>query len=345
MKAAVLYQIGKPLAVESDIEVPALQPGQVLVEVAYSGVCQSQLMEVRGKRGEDRYLPHLLGHEASGTVRDIGEGVFKIKSGDKVILTWIKGEGADCAGTQYRKDGITINSGPVTTFSDVTVVSENRCIRLPEGVPMDLAPLLGCAIPTGAGIITNILCPRRENTLTVFGMGGVGLSAVMAAKAYECSMIIAVDIEDHKLYKAKDFGATHLINSSEGKVVDQVFEMTGGKGVDFSIEAVGRAQVVEAAFQSVRDAGGLCIVAGHPDGNEKAGLKPHDLIRGKQIQGAWGGESMPDCDIPLFARLYLDGKLPLEKLVSHRYKLKEVNQALIHLEERRVTRALLEFNL
>ncbi|MFQ5451086.1 MAG: zinc-binding dehydrogenase [Nitrospinaceae bacterium] len=342
MKAAVLYQTGHPLIVEEDIQIPGLQSGQVLVKVAYSGVCRSQLMEVRGQRGNDHYLPHLLGHEASGVVMDIGNGVSKVQKEDRVVLTWIKGVGAECVGAKYQKGNTTINSGSVTTFSNFTIVSENRCVKLPEGVPMDLAPLLGCAVPTGAGIVLNTIRPDPGNTLAVFGLGGIGLSAIMAAKALECSTIIGVDIEDRKLKTAKELGATHLIENSDKSATEKILQITEGKGVDYSIEAAGRAKVAETAFQSVKDDGGVCIIAGHPAKGETMRLDPFDLIKGKRIQGSWGGNCRPDRDIPLLAKLFREGKLPLEKMISHRFNLENINQALDSLENGDVTRVLIE---
>ena len=342
MKAAVLHETGHPLVIESDIQIPSLQPGQVLVRVEYGGVCHSQLMEVRGKRGEDHHLPHLLGHEASGVVINTGEAVSKVRKSDKVVLTWIRGDGAECAGAKYQKGNTIINSGPITTFNNFTVVSENRCVKLPEGIPMDLAPLLGCAIPTGAGIIFNTIKPKHNNTLAVFGLGGIGLSAIMAANALECSTIIAVDIEDHKLKTAQELGATHLINNRDGGALDEILKFSKNKGVDFSIEATGLVKVAETAFQSVKDNGGLSIIAGHPTHGETVSIDPFDLIKGKRIQGSWGGDCKPDRDIPLLGKLFLEGKLPLEKLISHRFSLENINKALNGLEEGNLKRALIE---
>lgn len=341
-KAAVLYQIGKPLVVERHIKVPELCSGQVLVRVAYSGVCHSQLMEVSGKRGEDRYLPHLLGHEGSGFVVKIGPKVTKVKQDDKVVLTWIKGEGINCQGAKYKKGNLAINSGAVTTFNEFTVVSENRCVKLPDGIPMDVASLFGCAVPTGAGMITNIIRPSKSNSIAIFGAGGIGLSVLMVAKLYECSIIIVVDIKEEKLKLAEELGATHTINSIVEDPVEKIFQITKGVGVDFSVEAAGLVSTIELAFSSVRKNGGLCTFASHPSFGEKIKIDPFDLICGKQILGSWGGGSKPDRDIPRFAQLYKDGKLPLEKLISHRYSLEQINQALEDLKNRRVVRALIK---
>ncbi len=342
-RAAVLYETGQPLRIE-ELTVPALQPGQVLVEVAYSGVCHSQLMEVRGRRGKDRFLPHLLGHEGSGVVIEVGPQVRKVQPGDQVVLTWIKGTGADCQGAQYLCDETRIQSGPITTFNRHSVVSENRCVRLPEGIPLDVASLLGCAVPTGAGIVLNEIRPQRESSIAIWGIGGIGLSAVMAAKLCDCAVIAAIDVEKSKLELAREFGATHLINALEGDPLEQIQLLTDGKGLDFAVEAAGRARTIEQAFHSIRKNGGLCVFASHPPAGDKIQLDPHDLISGKQIRGSWGGGSMPDEDIPRFADLYRRGQLPLEKLITHRYSLNQINDVFDELEQGIVARALIEMN-
>jgi S-(hydroxymethyl)glutathione dehydrogenase/alcohol dehydrogenase len=340
-RAAVLYETNLPLRIEQ-VEVPPLKPGQILVRVMFGGVCHSQLMEVRGARGSDRYLPHLLGHEGSGVVVEIGREVQKVRAGDEVILTWIKGKGADAGGTQYYYNGRLINAGPITTFSDYSIVSENRCVKLPEKIPLDVAALFGCAVLTGAGIVFNTMRPKRRSTILILGVGGVGLSAVMAARLKKCSVIIAVDTHETKLEMAKALGATHLVNARTENAIGRVSEIAGEAGVDYAVEAAGRAATIEQAFQAVRKGGGLCVFASHPPASERISLDPHDLISGKQIRGSWGGEADPDEDIPRFARYYLQGKMPLEKLITHRYKLEMINQALADLESGSVGRPLIE---
>ena len=343
MKAAVLYQTGQPLFVEDGIEIPALHPEQVLVKLAYSGVCHSQLMEVRGYRGHDRHLPHLLGHEGSGVVIDIGAKVTKVKRGDYVILGWIKGEGHDIVGgTRFQKGDTVINAGAITTFNEYAVVSENRCVKLPEGIPLDIAVLFGCAIPTGAGIVFHEIRLVPENSIAVFGLGGIGLSALMTILLFECRTVIAVDIEGNKLQLARHFGATHVIDSSKENPVEAIRQITDGRGVDYSIEAAGIAKTIEQAFLSVRTQGGRCVFASHPRAGETIELDPFDLICGRQITGTWGGSCKPDEDIPRLASLYREHNLPLGNLLSHRYSLENINQALNDLEERKIVRALIE---
>lgn len=341
--AAILYKLNEPLIIE-ELDIPDLQPGQVLVKIAYSGVCHSQLMEARGKRGKDPYLPHMLGHEGSGRVIHAGEGVAKVKPGDKVVLGWIKGRGMDVPGPKFVKDGVVINAGGVTTFSDYSIVSENRCVRLPGGVPMDCAVLFGCAIPTGAGMVINRIKPGKDSSVAVFGLGGIGLSALMTLGLYDCSKVIGIDIEDSKLKLAKDFGATHCINAAEEDVLEKINVITEARGVDYSIETTGLATSIETAFRSVRKFGGLCCFASHPQSGDNIRLDPYDLICGKKIEGSWGGESNPDRDVPRFGKLFRYGKLPLEKLLDHTYTLEQINQALDDLEDRKVIRPLIRMD-
>ncbi|MEW6329830.1 MAG: zinc-binding dehydrogenase [Pseudomonadota bacterium] len=344
MKAAVLHSLGEPLEIAMDIEIPALRPGQVLVRLAYSGVCHSQLMEVRGKRGPDKFLPHLLGHEGSGIVESVAPDVSKIKPGDRVILGWIKGEGRDGGGTVYNREQEQINAGGVTTFSEYSVVSENRCVPLPEDVPMDIAVLFGCAIPTGAGIVTNSIQPVDGSTIAIYGLGGIGMSALMATQLYRCEKVIAIDVEDTKLELAREFGANEVINSSRHDPVASILDLTGGRGVDYSVEAAGRTTTIEQAFKSVRNHGGRCVFASHPEHGSRISIDPYDLICGKRVEGSWGGACNPDRDTPRFAELYRAGRLPLEKLITKRYTLDHINEALVDLEQRRVGRPLIVIN-
>jgi len=339
MKAVVLTELNRPLKIK-ELEIPPLVDGQVLVKVAYSGLCRSQLMEVLGKRGKDRYLPHLLGHEGSGIVMQVSPGVEKVKKGDRVVLGWIKGDGAEVPCSHYKCGIETINSGAVTTFSDYSLVSENRLVKLPDDVPLKVGVLFGCAIPTGSGIIINELKPHAGSSIVVLGLGGIGLSALMALNLFECSKIIAIDIENDKLQLAKELGAHVVLNMQDGDCLEKVIKLTGG-GADYTVEATGLTKNIECAFQMVRKNGGQCIFASHPQSGEKIKLDPHDLISGKMIRGSWGGQCYPDRDLPRLFDLYRKGHLPVDKLLSKSYRLDEINQAFEDLQERRVIRALL----
>lgn len=322
--------------------IPELKPGQVLVDIAYSGVCHTQLLEVRGRRGPDRFLPHTLGHEGSGTVLEVGAGVAKVKPGDRVVLSWIKGRGAEVPFTIYGSSEGPINSGAVSTFMHQTVTCENRVTPIPDTMPLREAALLGCAIPTGAGIILNTARVRPGSSVAVFGVGGIGLSAVLAASLMNATTIIAIDVFDHKLEHACQVGATHLINARQGDPLATILEITGGRGVDYAIEAAGQCEAMEIAFRAVRDNGGLCVLAGNLPYGDYISLDPFDLIKGKRIVGTRGGESQLDSDIPLYVDLYMSGKLKLDRLITHTYGLDDIDRALEGLGHGKVGRGLIE---
>lgn len=338
-RAAVLEALGKPLVIK-EVEIPELLHGQVLVKVFFSGVCRSQLMEVRGGRGHDPWLPHLLGHEGAGQVLAVGGGVTKVQPGDEVILGWMRGQGLDAPGARYSCNGQMINSGRVTTFSNHTIVSESRVIKKPNDLPRDVAILFGCALPTGSGMVINELRPAIGSTVAILGLGGIGLSALAALGTYECKQIIAIDCSDEKLALAKEFGATHIINSSRDDVIGQVLKLKAG-GVDFCVESAGTVATIELGFTLVRKGGGKLLFASHPPEGETIKITPHDLISGKQIAGSWGGGSIPDRDIPRLFQRYRDGNIPLSRLITKRYRLEQINQALDDLEAGTVFRPLI----
>lgn len=345
MRAAVLFETGQPLKVVNNVIVPELIEGQVRVKMLYAGLCHSQLAEVRGHRGEDKFLPHMLGHEGVGEVVSVGENVSKVTVGDKVVLGWIKGNGLDAKGALYKWNDLTINSGGVTVFSDETVVSENRVVRLPDGIPDKLAVLLGCALPTGMGLVFNESTLSAGQTVCVVGLGGVGLSALIAASSKQPSLLIAIDVEAHKLELAKELGATHCVNLSDNNAHNRLKEICPD-GVDFSFEAGGTAKSIELAFDLIRENGGQCIFASHPKQGEKIELEPHAFHRGKNIKGSWGGSSRPDTDIPKLVNLYKEQKLlNIEKLLSKEYPLTKINDALDDLEARTINRALITFEM
>lgn len=341
-QAAVLNQVNKPLSIE-ELQIPELKAGQVLVKVSFSGVCHSQINEIRGLKGQDKYLPHTLGHEGSGVVQAIGPGVTKVKPQDQVVLTWIKGTGADVTSASYkRSDGTLVNSGAISTFLTEAVVSENRLVKIPEQMPLREATLLGCAIPTGGGIILNMAKVSSNTKIAIFGMGGIGFSALLMAKLNGAQRIIAVDIFDHKLKRALGLGATDIINARKEDVLTQIMEITQKQGVDYAIESAGEQQAMETAFQCVRNNGGLCIIAGNLPQGVKISLDPFNLISGKRIIGTWGGQTQPDRDVLVYVDLFLTGKLKLNGLITHTLKLEDINQALELLNSPEVGRVIIE---
>jgi S-(hydroxymethyl)glutathione dehydrogenase/alcohol dehydrogenase len=339
IRAAVLENVGKPLVI-SDLELPELNFGQVLVKVLFSGVCRSQLMEVRGGRGDDPWLPHLLGHEGSGIVLAVGDGVTKISPGDEVILGWIKGEGLDAPGAQYKRGNQFIHSGRVTTFCNYTIVSESRIVKKPKDLPFDTAILFGCALPTGAGMVLNELMPDVDQSVVVLGLGGIGLAALMMLKALGIKKIIAIDVSVEKLTLAKQLGATYTFNSTCGGVRQAVLDATKG-GADMCVESAGQVATIELGFSLIRKGGGRLLFASHPPEGEMIRLAPHELISGKKIAGSWGGASNPDRDIPRMHELFQSRHIPLGSLLTKRYSLEQVNEALDDLEAGRVFRPLI----
>ena len=341
-RAAVLANLGNDLEIFDDILLPEPGDSQVLVKIEYAGLCHSQLMEVQGLRGEDKYLPHMLGHEGVGSVVSVGNSVTKVVPGDAVILSWIKGDGQDAGGYQYSSvRGEKINAGSVTTFSEYAIVAENRLVKMPVGTPSKLAVLYGCAVPTGFGMVMNNLPENATGSIAFIGLGGIGMSALLAAGMYNFKNVFAIDINDDKLEIAKKYGATRVINPSRENPLDVIKDITHGQGVDYSFESAGTAKTIEMAYSFVKSKGGLCTFASHPSHAEKISLDPFDLICGKNIKGTWGGEVYPDRDIERFNQLYIQGDLPLETLVSKEYALDEINNAIDDLLNRKIVRALI----
>jgi S-(hydroxymethyl)glutathione dehydrogenase/alcohol dehydrogenase len=328
--AAVLVEPGRQLEL-ADLDIPVLKPGQVLVEIAFCGVCHTQVLEARGHRGEDRYCPHCLGHEGSGFVREVGRGVSKVKPDDRVILSWIRGCGADVPGTVYRWNGRNVNAGGITTFSTYSVVSENRLTPIPDDLDMRRAALVGCAVPTGAGVVFNTAPPRPGQSLVVFGTGGIGSCALAAAALAGCMPLVAVDVNEEKLTLAKQLGATHTINASSHDPVEAIRSLCPG-GADFAIEATGNTAVMRQALACVRPQGGTAVIVGNARHGQTLELDPRELNQGKRLLGTWGGENSPERDFPRYCKLIATGKLNIEPLLSRTYKLGEINAALDDLE-------------
>jgi S-(hydroxymethyl)glutathione dehydrogenase/alcohol dehydrogenase len=337
--AAVLVEPGRRLEL-AELDIPPLKPGQTLIALAYSGVCHTQVLEWRGQRGPDPYLPHCLGHEGSGTVLEVGPGVTKVRPGEAVILSWIKGSGADVPGTVYMWGERRVNAGAITTFARHAVISENRLTPVTAGLDLRDAAFLGCALPTGLGAVLNAARPRPGQSLVVFGCGGVGLCAVQAAALSGCWPILAVDVLHAKLEAARRCGATHVIDASEGDAVAAVADLCPG-GADFAVEASGRPEVMAQALLSVRPRGGTAVIVGNAPFGATIDLDPRQLNLGKRLLGTWGGDSVPDTDYPTYARLLLAGRLSVEPLLGPTYGLEAINDALADLAAGRVVRPLI----
>ncbi len=346
--AAVLVELGKPLEIV-DLEIPTLKPGQILVEITWSGMCHTQLLEVRGHRGADPFLPHCLGHEGSGKVLEIAPGhTGKLAVDDSVVLSWLKGSGANVMGSVYEWHHFTgkrnVNAGAITTFMTHAIISENRLTKIPKGVSMKQAVMLGCALPTGVGAVINTAKPQPGQSLVVFGCGGVGLNAIMGAVVSGCAPVIAVDINPEKLAIAKELGATHTINPLNDDVMEAIKALTDG-GADFAIEATGIPSIMQQALQVVRPQGGKAVIIGNAHKGQDVTIDPGMFNSGRSMLGTWGGDSVPDRDYPLYGRLIAHKRLDADKLFSSPYSLAQINQALDDLEAGSVCRPLIDLSL
>ncbi len=341
-KAAVLKKIKKPLKILDNLRLPKLKRGQVLVKILYSSICRSQIMEIEGKRGKDKYIPHLLGHEGSGIVEKIGSGVTKVSRGDKVFLSWIKGSGLDTGGIKIKNNRQILNAGPITTFSSYSIVSENRCFLVPKKFPLRKSTIFGCAVPTGAGIILNEIKPKKKDTVCVIGLGGVGLSVLMACKMLKMKNIMVIDIDPKKINIAKRMGYKKSIIFKNKKLLQpKILSFTKGKYFDYTIESAGKDKSIEFAFSITRKFGGKCFFATHPNYNSKIKLNPFDLISGKKIYGSWGGSSDPQIISRKMSKFFLRNTKYLDLYFSKQYSLDNINQAIKDFKKNLVIKPIL----
>jgi S-(hydroxymethyl)glutathione dehydrogenase/alcohol dehydrogenase len=341
--AAVLVDTGRPLEL-ADLEIPSLKPGQVLVEMAYSGVCHTQVGEWLGWRGPDPFLPHCLGHEGSGRVLETGPSVTRCRPGDEVILSWIKAAGHDVPGTVYRWGDRNVNAGGVTTFSKLAVVSENRVSLVPAGFPPRAAALVGCAVATGFGAIVNTAQVQRGQSVVVFGVGGIGLCAVAAAAANGATPIVAVDTRNQRLQVAGQLGATQLIDASTDDPLETLPQLCP-RGFDVAIEATGQPGVMRTALAVVRARGGTAVVVGNAKFGESLNLDPREFNQGKRLLGTWGGDTAPDRDFAKYCDWIASGIAPVERLLDREYSLIEIGAALADLHAGHCTRPLINMQL
>lgn len=334
MKAAVLEKINAPLAI-MDCEMPdRLGHGQVLVKLLVAGICGAQLQEIAGHKGNPDHLPHLLGHEGCGMIESIGPGVTTVKPGDKVVLHWKKGAGCDVVGASYeqnmeirwdstgRETGRVdrkIKSGPITTFSDCTIVSENRVTAIPYDVPNDFACLLGCSLSTALGVAENEARIKFGESVLIIGCGGLGLSLILAAKLAHAYPIVAIDKCESKKTMAKNLGAMFCDSECRQDAVQ----------FDVIIDTTGHAPHIAQLAPS-----GRYIMVGQPD-PYVAYLQVGQASRlfegnGKTIRATQGGCFSPETDIPRYVNLWRSGALNESNvtLVTHRVTLENINHGL-----------------
>ena len=346
-RAAIDVGFGQKLAVD-EVEVPDPRPDQVLVKLFSSGVCHSQLHQMHNSEAA---RPMVLGHEGTGVVTHVGANVTHLKEGDHAIVTWVprtpvRGRFAPAStGVTYREEPV---HGGVYTWGEDVLVSGELVIPISKDDPVDISSIVGCAVLTGAGAVMNTAKVRPGESVAVYGVGGVGLSAIRMAAILEAYPIIAIDLKDDKLEFAKQFGATHGVNASQVNAVEAVVDISGG-GVDFAFDAIGVRATNEQILPSTRGGGsgadnhgGMAVLIGIP-GPEMT-LDPRlFMMHQRQFRGSLGA-TYPEKDFPMFLRWYREGKFPLDKLVTRRYKLDEINEACDALHSGDVLgRAIIEY--
>lgn len=354
MKAAVLYEVNKPLVIEK-IEIDEPGPGFVLVKTAATGICHSDLHQIEGTWPVD--LPVVLGHEASGVVERVGEGVTYVQPGDHVVMNFIPFCGACrfcqmgrpvlCTAIQgrsqhLRKGDQRINVFiSVSSFAEYMLAPETGVVKVREDAPLDKLGIVGCAVATGVGAVLNTARVEASSSVAVIGIGGVGLNVVQGAALAAASQIIAIDVLDRKLEMAEEFGATHFVNASTEDPVKAVRRITEG-GADYAFEVVGNPALVSQAFDMVRR-GGEAIMIGLSPFGEKTSIDTRGLLGEKVLRGSSYGSIRARIDIPRFVDLYMAGRLKLDELVRRTYPLEGINEAFAAMKAGEVARSIVTF--
>ena len=340
------------------ILVPEPGPGEALVRIQACGVCHTDLHYREGAINNE--FPFLLGHEASGIIEQVGDDVNNVSPGDFVIIAWrapcgicrscARGRPWYCFASRNAQQQMTMVDGTplspalgIGAFAELTLVDAIQAVKVnPEAKPQ-VAGLVGCGIMAGLGAAINTGAVTRGDSVAVIGCGGVGDAAIAGSRLAGAQTIIAVDIDDRKLEWAKDFGATHTINSNQRDPVEAIHELTGGNGVNVSIEAVGNPVTYEQAFYA-RDLAGTVVLVGVPNPEMKIELPMLDLFgRGGALKASWYGDCLPSRDFPMYIDLYLQGRLDLDRFVSETIALDDVEEAFGKMERGEVLRSVVLF--
>ncbi len=347
---------GAPVEIAS-VLVPDPGPGEALVAVQACGVCHTDLHYREGGIGDD--FPYLLGHEAAGVVEAVGDGVTAVAPGDFVILNWRavcgqcracrRGRPWYCFATHNASQKMTLADGTVLSpalgigaFADKTLVAAGQCTKVDAAVPPEVAGLLGCGVMAGLGAALNTAPVTRGDSVAVIGCGGVGDAAIMGARLAGAGTIIGVDIDPRKLEWARQFGASHVVNSRETDPVAAIRDLTGGDGADVVIEAIGWPETYQQAFYA-RDLAGVVVLVGVPTPDMRLDLPLLDVFgRGGALKSSWYGDCLPERDFPQLTGLFLAGRLPLDKFVSETIGLPDVEAAFARMERGEVLRSVVK---
>jgi S-(hydroxymethyl)glutathione dehydrogenase/alcohol dehydrogenase len=337
-KAAVLVSQNEPLEI-IELKYPTIGPDQLLIKIKYSGICRSQLMEVHGKRGIDKWIPHTLGHEAVGIIQELGSQISEFEVGEKVILSWVADKKITTPGHVYETtDGRKINSGPISTFSEVAVVHESRVHKIQGNFSDEVLSLFGCALITGAGMAIEYFDPGKHKTVLVLGFGGIGSAAAIALEIFQDIEITVLDTSLEKVEMARALGFKNSFQTTSLNDIDTQIKL---KNFDLCLESGGTTESIELGFSLISSDGTL-IFASHPPLGDKICIDPFELIKGKKIIGSWGGDLDTKLAVKTVSEHLTKSKLPLKLLVGEHFPLHKVNDALNYLSESKSGRALLD---
>ena len=329
-KASYLNKTNEDLKISNIFFNNKLEKGQVLVKLKYSGICGSQLGEISGVKGKDRYLPHLLGHEGSGVVVDIGPGVKYIKKRQSVILHWMKSTGIDAASPKYFHKNKTINAGKVTTFNEYAIVSENRLTKIPKGLSFKNAVVFGCAITTGYGSVNNDAKIKKNKNILVLGAGGVGISLIQSCKIKNSKEIVVVDLHQLKLNFSKKFGSTKTI-LYKNKLNNLKFKLKNilkkNEKFDYCFDTTGDPKLIELAYNLIATNAKLILI-GVPHYKSKLSINTLGINLGKQIIGSKGGNINPHIDIKKIYRQFKNNNINFSKFYEKTYNIDQINEVI-----------------
>lgn len=337
MKAAILTEINQPLIVD-EVGLTDLQIGQVLIKVLMSGLCGAQLQEIRGEKGNAKFLPHLIGHEGCGIVQALGPGVTRVKIGDKVILHWRKGQGIEAPFPTYTYNGKSMSSGKVTTLSEYTIASENRLTPVPAETPDELCALLGCGLSTALGTINNDAKIKFGESVLIIGCGGVGINLIQGAKLASAGDIYAVDITEEKRDIVTQFGATYYNLTTQNEELEEI------KNIDCIIDTTGIMSLVSTVLPNLSNRGRVIIVSQPKQDSSITFTKPGNFFlgEGQSISSTQGGKVDPSVDFAKYIKLYQKGYLKIDKLVTHTLSLEEINTAIELVKNGKAGRILIK---
>jgi S-(hydroxymethyl)glutathione dehydrogenase / alcohol dehydrogenase len=361
MKAAVCHAFGEPLRLE-EVELRAPGAGEVSVRLAACAICHSDIAFMRGAWGGE--LPAVFGHEAAGVVDEVGDGVLAVTPGDHVVVTLVRscGRCAQCLRGQPAlceqlwelplsksspltcADGGSIHQGIRTgAFAERVTVDASQIVPVPPDVSLEAASLLACGVVTGVGAVVNTARVEVGSSVVVFGTGGVGLNVVQGAVLAGARLIVAVDLLDNKLEAAARFGATHTLNPSRDDVVAEVLRLTGGRGADYAFDASAAIPAIEQGARLIRR-GGTLVLVGIPPTGAAVSFDAVAIADGAlRILGSKMGSVRPQLDIPALVGLYLQGRLKLDELISGRYPLERINEAVASADRGEALRPVITF--